>query len=46
MQKRERIMTIAFIIVMPILFYITTSKTLSEMNSADCKFGIIAACQR
>jgi len=46
MQKRERAMTITFIIAMPILFYITTVKTLSDMNSANCALGIIAACQK
>ena len=46
MQKRERIMTIIFIIAMPALFYVTAAKTLSEMNRSDCNLGIIAACQR
>ena len=46
MQKRERIMTIVFIIAMPVLFYVTAAKTLSEMNRSDCNLGIIAACQR
>ena len=46
MTKRDRASTAAFIILMAALFYVTTNKTFSQMTEADCKSGIIAACQR
>ena len=45
MNKRDRILTIAFAILMPVLFHLTIKDTLANMSKADCDSGIVAACE-
>ena len=45
MSKRDRILTAAFVVLMPALFHLAINDTLASMTKADCQSGIVAACQ-
>jgi len=45
MSKKERILTAAFVILMPVAFHLTIRDTLAGMTKADCESGIVAACK-